>query len=184
MTKDGRIKLRKGARQLAGIAPRSRDGGPASASGAFSSQCRTHFGRGGLSAREVGDLANSVDPTSRLARAKARSKVSKKASANSARSLTRTLQSSSSFTLHPCYYAEVPMWDKARVSSKSETLAFLPIHETLDALAGQRGTAEFTTFSEEQGEFQTALAQWAQRLTLTLSTCWAALSLWGTQRHR
>ena len=171
MTKDGRVSVRKGGRQLAGIgprsrgggpggrqlagiAPRSRDGGPASASGAFSSQVRTHFARGRLSAREVGDLASSVDPTSRLARAKARSKVAKRASKNSARSLTRTLQSSSSFTLHPCYYAEVPMWDKARVCSKSEKVAFLPIHETLDALAGQRGTAEFTTFSEGQGDFK------------------------------
>ena len=126
---------RKGVRERLGIAkhglgiakgaPSSKREGVASTTSEFSRKTRSLLRKGRLNAREVGDVAHSVDPSSRLARAKGKRRPKNQA-AHSARSLARTYKSSGSFSLYPVYVAQVPQWDRKLVCKKDMPLAFLP----------------------------------------------------------
>ena len=143
----------------------------------FKQLCRKYYGLGRLRAREIGDLAHASDPSSRLAKAKGRGTNPKRQSKHSARSVRRTLEPDCK--LYEPYTAKVACWDKRRVGKVDRDVAFLPPHETLDALARDHGAETFTTFTEGQGEFKATLQELFAGLALTLGTLCAAIGLWG-----
>ena len=98
---------RKGVRERLGIqnnglgilkgASSCKREGVASTTSDFCRKTRSLLRKGRLNAREVGDVAHSVDPSSRLARSRGKLR-GKNQAANSARTLARTYRSSKFFS--------------------------------------------------------------------------------------
>ena len=164
-----------GIRKRLGIRPRARAADKKATAG-VGKVIKAYFGKGRLNARESGELAGAADPSHRLAKAKGRGTNARKASKNSARTMMRALKPDC--VLHPTYLAKIPQWDKKRLCSVERDVAFLPVHETLDAIVQAGEEESYTAFSADQHEFKTLMQDMFARLSLTMSSAFAALGLW------
>lgn len=95
---------------------------------------------------------------------------------------SRTIMRSLGHTsiLPPTYIAEAILWDEKNMEPCTDTIAFLPLHETLDAIVEEGKEHELCSIAEHQEGFRASLEIWAAGLGISLAIAWfACLSIWG-----
>ena len=98
---------------------------------------------------------------------------------HTSRALKRVLKTDSVFA--PTYIADVTMWDTSADEKTVGKMAFLPIHEALEAVVPPNEEYEWASYTPAQNGFRLALREWAVRVGLALSTLANCLpiALWG-----
>jgi hypothetical protein len=136
---------------------------------------------GKLSAGEVGEVAsasNRAEHSDIAKLAKARGKTTGETK-HSMRSLMKTM-GDDCVVLPPVYIAQTKFWNPSTLCNEDSDLAFLPIHETLDALIATGEENRWCAFSAAQQGFKDVLHAWAASLSIALmGQLFACIGLWG-----
>ena len=158
------------------------------------------YSAGDLAAGQVGALAaaassSSSAPLQRLSKSKGKPKAkatakdkgsadtrvgsSKHQCRNSSRALLRAMARESTLPLP--YTAEVKVWDNLQEKQVTKPMAFMPIHDTLEAVVEHGGLEQWGSYDEQQRGFEERLKQWGQRVGVPQDdlSSFLPISLWG-----